>query len=251
MTTVKIICFNLPNFPTELEARQNSILSWGELERADRLVFPHLRRRFVLSHLGLRLFLAQTVDNRLAEHSADLYRTAAELNFTAAEFGKPRLSFPRNIPFNFSHSGDWAALAVADSACTPPEAELGLDLESVPSHSMLALAKRFFSLNEWHKLASCHSETQQKQEFARLWTRKEACLKLWGTGLHTPLNSFEVIHSLPANVRTPPLPSPCCLYLKSTFFVPDMCLSLALSFRPNSLQTFLVTWQDPPTSFQF
>ncbi|MGM9992344.1 MAG: 4'-phosphopantetheinyl transferase family protein [Candidatus Bruticola sp.] len=251
MTTVKIICFNLCSFPAELESRCNILLSREELQRANKLIFPHLRRRFVLSHLGLRFFLAQIMNKSLTEGSAELYKEAAKLVFTASELGKPQLSFPKRIPFNFSHSGNWAVLAAADSSDTAARVELGIDLEEIPSHPMLALAERFFSVKEWQHLSAYRNELKQRQEFAYLWTRKEACLKMWGTGLRTRLDSFEVLHQLPVNVRSGPLPSPSCLYLKSSFFIPNMCLSLALNFHPDSLQAFLINWQGTPNSFQF
>lgn len=226
------------------------MLSCEERRRENRLAFAHLRRRFAAAHLGLRLFLAKQFRQETTLYSDELLKAAASLNFELGPFGKPRLK-DGSLAFNLSHSEDWAALALVQNHNFSWQPELGIDLEKISQRNALALAKRFFSQSEWQSLNSYTDPQQQNQIFTKLWTRKEACLKLWGTGMHTPLNSFEVISPLPISSVSSPLPSPQCLYLRSAEFVDNMYLSLALNFVPSLVKITSINWLDPPKVFDF
>ena len=58
------------------------------------------------------------------------------------------------------------------------QAPVGMDVESMDRNvSILELAERFFTQEEYAHLQTCsHTETQRKT-FFQLWTRKEAILK--------------------------------------------------------------------------
>ena len=51
------------------------------------------------------------------------------------------------------------------------------------------IAKRFFSENEYKYILESES---QGNAFYEIWTKKEAYVKFLGTGLSTPLSSFDV-----------------------------------------------------------
>lgn len=87
--------------------------------------------------------------------------------------------------FNFSHSGEYAI-------CTISSDEVGCDIEAIGKYNN-AIAKRFYHENEYANLVSLHSEAEQTELFYRYWTAKEAFVKNIGTGIKTPLNSFEII----------------------------------------------------------
>ena len=245
MPQVDIICFNLAHFPEHLREMKLSVLSSEEQQREAHFAFTHLRRRFAAAHLGLRLFLAKRLYPQAELQSAELLKTAANFKFELGSFGKPKLKC-NSLAFNLSHSEDWAALALVKNEGFSLQPELGVDLEKISQRNALALAKRFFSQNEWQSLA-IHSDLQERNQiFTRLWTRKEACLKLWGTGMHTPLNSFEVSSPLPIGLTSSSLPTPQCLYLQSTEVIENMYLSLALNFAPNLVKITLINWLDPP-----
>lgn len=105
----------------------------------------------------------------------------------------------REIHFSISHSGSWWA-------CLMGEKEVGLDIEDVKKrHSATsgkehgltvaefkrkyeAIAKRFFTAQEYEYVLS-HGVSG----FVDIWIRKEAYIKLLGTGMSEGLNSFELI----------------------------------------------------------
>lgn len=227
------------------------LLNREEQLRKNRLAFSHLQSRFAAAHMGLRLFLAQQVHKTDEWQNPELLKTAASFSFAKGTFGKPKLKNSDHFAFNLSHSGDWAALATVEALNSATQPEVGIDLEMVSMRSVMDLAKRFFSFREWQSLYLCSDSAQRNRLFTKLWTRKEACLKLWGTGIHTSLRSFEVLSVLPTGLTPEPLPFPQCLHLQSAEVIEDMYLSLALSFIPSSISFTLQNWIDTPTTFNF
>ena len=102
--------------------------------------------------------------------------------FEKNQWGKPYLKDHKNIHFSLSHSGIWAVCAVSDH-------NVGVDVE-LPRCTM-AVAKRFFRSEELEGLETL-DRYQQADALNRLWTAKEAFLKMLGKGLTLPLNSFCV-----------------------------------------------------------
>ncbi len=92
--------------------------------------------------------------------------------------GKP---YANGVFFSLSHSGEIAAIAT-DSA------EIGLDVEQLPDDSRLKIADRFYHVNE--RLA-VENANHPVNAFARIWTRKEAYLKMTGEGISTDLTAFD------------------------------------------------------------
>lgn len=157
-------------------------LSPDELERAQRFVFEHLRRRFTAAHALLRRTLA-------------LYAACdpLALRFTASDFGKPQLTDHSGLHFNLSHSAAMAAIAVG-------RAPVGIDIEEVrPMPDMLSLAESFFAATEVHALRQALTAGDH-EAFFRCWTRKEAVIKAHGHGLSIPLDAFTV--SLASHIDT-------------------------------------------------
>lgn len=157
----------------------DAVLSPEERQRAERLAFPYLRRRFVTAHSLMRQRLGRALG--VAPETLD-FRTGAH--------GKPVLpGFPR-LAFNFSHSEDLALLALwmnEDST----QIQLGVDVEARRTSSeFYGISRRYFAPAEQACLPSpLHPEFSLA--FLRLWTRKEAVTKCLGTGLRTPLTSFD------------------------------------------------------------
>lgn len=93
--------------------------------------------------------------------------------------GKPFLPDAPNFHFNLSHSGSFALIAYAD---TP----VGADIQQ-SRHIRDITAKRFLSEKEYGAMPSDESE---KQHFLnKLWTIKEAYIKLNGHGLSCDMRS--------------------------------------------------------------
>lgn len=151
-----------------------SFLSREEIARADRLLRPGDRLRFIVGRARLRQLLSDYLDikpNLLA------LRTLPQ--------GKPVLA-EAELSFNLSHSGELALLAVARTLA------LGVDLERVrPELDWKPLANRYFSKGEQQALQALQPE-QQTEAFFSIWTRKEAWLKAVGSGFQLPFDRIEV-----------------------------------------------------------
>lgn len=151
-----------------------AFLSDDERARQQRFVSEELRRRFLAARAGLRMLLGRHLD-----------RDPRSLAFATGEFGKPRLVGTDQIHFNLSHSEERAVLAISD-------AEVGIDLERARPIEHVDLAKRYFHPNEVAAITASRDEAEQRRAFFLVWTLKEAVVKALGTGLSTPLDSFEV-----------------------------------------------------------
>jgi 4'-phosphopantetheinyl transferase len=149
-----------------------SILSADERMRAGRFRFDVHRHRYMQCRSLLRLRLAETVGI-----------DAATIAFRYGEHGKPELD---DVHFNVSHSDNLAVIAVSR------DEPVGIDVERIaPKHDLLALARTAFSRAECEALSAMHAE-EQTAAFFRTWARKEAYLKLLGTGFALPSDSFTV-----------------------------------------------------------
>jgi 4'-phosphopantetheinyl transferase len=152
-----------------------ALLSDDERARQRSFVSPELRRRFGAARAGLRTLLGRHLD-------LDPRRLA----FATNEFGKPRLAGDGQVHFNLSHCEERAVLAISDTA------EVGIDLECERPIEHVDLAKRYFHPNEVTAIAASPDEAEQRRAFFLVWTLKEAVVKALGTGLSTPLDSFEI-----------------------------------------------------------
>ena len=152
-----------------------ALLLDDERARQRSFVSPELRRRFLAARAGLRTLLGRHLD-------LDPRRLA----FATNEFGKPRVAGDGQVHFNLSHCEARAVLAISDTA------EVGIDLECERPIEHVDLAKRYFHPNEVTAIAASPDEAEQRRAFFLVWTLKEAVVKALGTGLSTPLDSFEV-----------------------------------------------------------
>ena len=160
----------------EPSALDEALLDDEERARSTRFVRPVDRRRFVLAHAALRLFLARCLD---------IHPTA--VRYENGVHGKPRLrpGLP-SLEFNLSHSGGLALLAIAR------DRSIGVDVEQVRDvPGALSIADTHFSATEREVLRSL-PPAEQRGAFFRCWTRKEAVVKAVGEGLSRALDSFDV-----------------------------------------------------------
>jgi len=140
-------------------------LSADEKQRAERLLLPEKRKQFIVARARLRIILGRHSD-------AD----PAALIFGYGKQGKPLLPDNAGLDFNLAHSGDWGLVAISGAA------EVGVDIERIdPQIDYPSLAKRYFTTRELKRLHSM-PHWRQRRGFYRIWTEKEALLKMTGVG---------------------------------------------------------------------
>jgi 4'-phosphopantetheinyl transferase len=142
------------------------LLNQFERHRAERFVFKRDRSRFIAAHAQIRRLLGGYLG------------VAPDLcEFEIGPNGKPALAGASTLRFNLAHSSDRAVLAVSSGA------EVGVDIESpVTLEDPAAIATEVASEEEAAALRGV-PPTEVPGAFLRLWTRKEATLKAFGTGL--------------------------------------------------------------------
>jgi 4'-phosphopantetheinyl transferase len=160
-----------------LDLTSRSLLSVSQRNRALRLKNISDRQRFVTR--------CAIVNHVIGSISGIAPET---LTFQTGPNGKPELVFPDGfdrpvvgLNFNLSHSENILALAVAFNR------EVGIDIERMnPEVDFLGIAEAHFAAKEFDWLRA----TPQKKRaisFYRLWTRKEALLKMAGSGIASEL----------------------------------------------------------------
>ena len=106
---------------------------------------------------------------------------AQALIIEKSDKGKPFIS-PATLPlrskatqFNLSHSNKTVCCAVGKANC------LGVDIEMANRrNNLMAIAERYFHLEEYKQLLSLKNESEQNHLFLLLWTLKEATIKALG-----------------------------------------------------------------------
>jgi 4'-phosphopantetheinyl transferase len=153
-----------------------AMLSLEEKQRAARFRSLELCERWTVARGALRCILATYAG---CEPSG--------LVFRAGPHGKLALAWPaEDIPFNLSHTGGLALVAIAGSG------RVGVDAETVqPEIEVEELSRRFFSPAEAAEILSLCNDARLSAFFT-CWTRKEAFAKAIGSGLSVPLSCFQV-----------------------------------------------------------
>lgn len=100
-----------------------------------------------------------------------------DVAFLHNKYGKPYIEND-NYHFSISHSGNLIAFV----SHTAP---IGIDIQETKNDTSPAL--RFFTQNEQSYISNDPSR------FFEIWTKKEAYIKMLGTGLSTSLSSFDVL----------------------------------------------------------
>lgn len=152
-----------------------AILTPDEVHTAQRIVIDQKRDRKASSRAHLRRILARYVGT-----------DAQDLRFAYGEHGKPSLVEHDEPRFNLSDSESTGITAVSWGA------RIGADIEFArEGRSFTDIADRFFAKAESAALRALPSE-DRRAAFYRAWTRKEAYLKAWGTGLSFAPDRFTL-----------------------------------------------------------
>jgi 4'-phosphopantetheinyl transferase len=155
------------------------LLDPAELVRAERFKVAHAKDTFVVSRAAQRLVLARY----LGRPPADI-KIARDCQYCGADHGRPYLA-GTPLDFSVSHTKGLLLLAVVATG------EVGVDIEAVSDRAVDDLADRVFTPAEQHQFLLV-DRPQRAAHFMRLWTRKEAAVKLTGHGLAAPLSALDV-----------------------------------------------------------
>ena len=147
---------------------ESSLREISERRREQALRFKHEqgRRLCVLAYLLLKQGLREEygiMDNPVFEYN---------------EHGKPSIVGHPEIFFNLSHCKEAVACAISDQP-------VGIDVESVRSYKE-RLAR--YTMND-EEVRDIETSEQPDTTFIRLWTMKEATMKLVGTGISKDMKS--------------------------------------------------------------
>jgi 4'-phosphopantetheinyl transferase len=151
-----------------------------ERQRAQSFYFESDRQAYVTAHALLRHSL-----------SAVIPCDPVDWRFVTGPFGKLQLADPPSgfgLRFNLSHCRTRVAVALA------LDVEVGVDVEALDRTTRIdpAIADAYFAPDEAAALRAMSDETRRREQFLRLWTLKEACIKATGRGLSQSLDGFSV-----------------------------------------------------------
>jgi 4'-phosphopantetheinyl transferase len=168
----------LDRSPSELRSLSR-LLSRDELERAQRYVFARDRDRFIAARGFLRSVLGSALG---------IDPTTVALATEPA--GKPILddnpALKLGLHFNLSHSQGVALCAVARGR------SVGIDVEAVrPLDELDGLLSRVCTPAERTAVRGLDPD-ERPRAFLRIWTRKEAYVKMIGHGLGFDVQRIEV-----------------------------------------------------------
>ena len=166
---IKTRIYPLPNRPSEDEYREclQQLPAWRK-QQAEAFRFLSDKLQCAKAYILLQSLLTEDL------------KLPAQLRFSYGPYGKPFLADYPHLHFNLSH----CARAVM---CVVSNTEVGCDVEEIPSQLEQELLDLCFSAEEQRLIRQSNTPMV---EFTRLWTSKEALLKLHGTGLTDDLPSL-------------------------------------------------------------
>ncbi len=162
------------------------LLSNEELNRAAKYHFEKDKRVYESGHVFIRKILA---------HYTSL--DAAKLDLSPIVNQKPKLeNSPFRIHFNISHSGNKILVALGFNS------DVGIDVEKIiPDFDMDGFAEANYHPNELEQFRSMKG-IEETDYFYKIWTRKEAWLKLTGEGINDKLKELD----FSGTIKSAPIP---------------------------------------------
>lgn len=168
------------------------LLAPTELQRAHQFLFEKDQHRFIIARGTLRHIISVYLD-----------LAPTQISFAQNPYGKPYLiNQYAKLEFNVSHSHELILIAITK---THP---VGIDLEFIRDDiNPEAIASRFFSEQELSLLCRL-PPAEKKMAFFQLWSKKEATVKMLGTGLYQALDKIDVSSHNPERFLYELFPSP-------------------------------------------
>lgn len=165
------------DFPDELSCFY-SYLSPSEISRSKRLVKKSDERTYVITHA--------LVNRKISELLGKKFNN---LKINYFDNKKPFIE-GNTIDFNLSHSTDYFAFAIS----IHENLYVGVDIEVVSERLDIGpIVNNYFHKNEISYILNSDSNILTRhQKFYEVWTRKEAFLKMLGTGLSDKLPELDM-----------------------------------------------------------
>lgn len=166
-------------------AKAYAQLNKAEKKTADKITASTRLHEFVYGRYSLKM--------ALAEH---LNTETGSLELLKEPKGKLYLQHNPTF-FNLAHSGEYIAFCISD------EGPVGIDIEHAKKHkpNLQAIAKRYFTQAEYHALEQSDAK-QQRSLFYKIWTLKEAALKVTGLGISAGLDRINALNIEPNQAYT-------------------------------------------------
>lgn len=136
----------------------------------------------------LRQHVKQNADNMLIGAVLAKYMIWKEFDVSFSEqiiaygpYGKPYLRDYPDVHFNISHSGQFVACAV----CNVP---VGIDIQEIVPYKP-DVARRVCTADE---ISQIEASMNPAAEFTKIWTQKEAILKMNGYGISEGISHLHI-----------------------------------------------------------
>lgn len=144
------------------------VLSEDEHARLNRYGDKQMARRFLFRRGLLRYLLAGQTG-----------REPKQIQLREGPHGKPTTDL---LSFSVSSSEDETLFAISFTG------QVGVDVETIREFAYESLVKQFFTEREQMRI-----DAKGKDEFFRLWARKEAVVKAQGVGIGIDLKQLDVV----------------------------------------------------------
>lgn len=169
--SLRVYLLDVKFLPPEVMAYLASTLSLKEKRKAVRFRKEEDRQVYVGGRGLLRVLIGECLD-----------LLPSEIIIREGRFGKPYLSgYEDTFQFNLSNSGSKVAIVV-----NPAGNEVGIDIEVLkPNFEYWEIAAHYFTTTECDQIYS-------HRDFYKIWTKKEAILKVTGVGLVDDLNKLDM-----------------------------------------------------------
>lgn len=155
------------------------LLSEDEQNRLNRISVSYLQKNFFASRILIRSALSSYFE---------IFPN--EWEFENSKFGKPKIKFPLKASctqFNLSHCDDMIVCGFSN------QSPVGVDIEKVSRKiKFMNLAQGLFLSEEIRHLHSLQGE-EQKLQFFKYWTLKEAYIKSKGISLASDLKKIPFL----------------------------------------------------------
>lgn len=142
-----------------------TILDKEELKRAKNYIYQKDRTRFIQDRRNLKKILSQYIDCN-----------PSDVKISYQKKGKPHIT-DKKIEFNVSHSGDLSVYAVSTAR------KIGIDIEEIREIANIDTIMKYFYTKKESDQINRKKGLQRMKEFFKIWTQKEAIVKMFGMGI--------------------------------------------------------------------